>query len=246
MTAKWKTPLLIGVGVAAIAAGAAIAATSGSSSKTRPRGVRVHLTAGAGPGPGPGQVVSSQGYIAATAAYSHLSPAQVQAELREGRSLAAIAAASVGGSANGLVEALMRPRRALIEEEVRAGALSPAGARRRLALVRARVSARVSRSPNYLTTIAIAARYLGLTPATLRARLRAGRSLAEVAGATAGTSAAGLIRAVVKVRERELSEASSGAATTGGVAEKMAPMAAIRARVRAEVRRRGLGPLKTR
>jgi hypothetical protein len=52
--------------------------------------------------------------------------------------------------------------------------------------------------------LASAAGYLGVTPAQLRSELRSGRSLAEIANATTGKSAAGLIAAVEAAQHAKL------------------------------------------
>lgn len=49
---------------------------------------------------------------------------------------------------------------------------------------------------------ALAARYLGLTDAQLRAQRRSGKTLAQIANATSGKSASGLIEALVSARQQ--------------------------------------------
>jgi hypothetical protein len=72
----------------------------------------------------------------------------------------------------------------------------------------------------------LAAEYLGLSPSDLRQRLRTGESLGEIASATRGRSAAGLIEVLVARREAAL-------AATG----RSEAIARARAAVTAEVRR---------
>jgi hypothetical protein len=57
----------------------------------------------------------------------------------------------------------------------------------------------------------IAASYLGAAPAQLQAELESGKTLAQVAEATAGRSKAGLIAALVAARTQEL----AGSVTAG-------------------------------
>jgi hypothetical protein len=64
----------------------------------------------------------------------------------------------------------------------------------------------------------LAARYLGLTPTQLRARLRSGRTLAQIADTTSGRSAVGLIESLVNSRAAEL-EAVPGAGRISAGAE---------------------------
>ncbi len=54
-----------------------------------------------------------------------------------------------------------------------------------------------------------AAGYLGVSRAQLRAELNAGKSLAEIANATSGRSAAGLIEALVTARKAQLATAAA-------------------------------------
>ncbi len=81
----------------------------------------------------------------------------------------------------------------------------------------------------------LAAEYLRLSSNDLRQRLRAGESLAEIAGVTPGKSAAGLIAVLLARREAALAQAG-GSQVPGSEA-----IARARAAVKAEVNRtRGL------
>ncbi len=69
----------------------------------------------------------------------------------------------------------------------------------------ARRAARPSHPASHATNpIATAARYLGIAPPRLRAQLRSGESLAQVAEATPGRSLSGLTAAVLAAREARL------------------------------------------
>jgi hypothetical protein len=143
--------------------------------------------------------------LQAAAGYLGVSSEQLAHELSS-KSLAQVAEAHSGKSAQGLVEAIVAARRA------------------RLAKVSAtlpkRVQAEVSRTvepgapssharvlslftaPRHLG--AAAAGYLGSTPTQLRTQLRAGESLAQIARATPGKSKAGLVAALVAAKQKRI------------------------------------------
>ncbi len=73
-------------------------------------------------------------------------------------------------------------------------------------------------------TLATAAAYLGVATAQLREELRSGKSLADIADATPGKSAAGLVQALEKAGRERLA----------------ADSAALESRIAAEVERTGL------
>jgi hypothetical protein len=88
--------------------------------------------------------------------------------------------------------------------------------------------------------LAVAASYLGLTAAQLRSDLRAGRTLASVANATSGRSAAGLIEALVSAEAARLAAAGAGGKLPK--AKESARLARLRKRALAEIiRLRGAG-----
>jgi hypothetical protein len=63
------------------------------------------------------------------------------------------------------------------------------------------------------STLTTAAAYLGVSAKSLRSELRAGKSLAEVANATGGKSAAGLIQTLEAAQQRRLSAAAASVPT---------------------------------
>jgi hypothetical protein len=67
----------------------------------------------------------------------------------------------------------------------------------------------------------VSASYLGVSPAQVRAELRAGRTLAEIADATRGRSAAGLIQALIQARRQALDAAVASGAITRAKADKL-------------------------
>ncbi len=63
------------------------------------------------------------------------------------------------------------------------------------------------RGPRALLTVA--AGYLGVSPAQLSSELRSGKTLAQIADATAGKSEAGLVQTLVAARKAQLDKAAS-------------------------------------
>jgi hypothetical protein len=216
-----KRNLMIALAVAAIAAGVIIAVTrSGAGHGPRGRGEAARAA----------RPTEAQ----AAAAYLGLSREQLRKQLQSGRTLAQIADASGGRSATGLVEALLRARVAKLEAAVRAKRLSVADERRRVARLRIRLEAQLERSPGY-ANLAASAHYLGLSAEQLRSDLRARRSLAQVAAATPGKSAAGLIEARVSAQQANL-EAALASGKISRATERLLA-SSLRQRITAEVQR---------
>ncbi len=71
--------------------------------------------------------------------------------------------------------------------------------------------------------LAAAATYLGISTATLQADLQSGKTLAQVAEATAGKSAAGLITALVAQETQELTDAVKAGRLTQAQADAITP-----------------------
>lgn len=143
------------------------------------------------------------GVITVAAKYLDLSPAQLRRELRSGRSLGEIANAAGDKSSAGLIDALVQSRAGSITAQETGGGVSASKAKARLAALRAAATARVERVPVAILTgrnMIAASHYLSLPAANIRARERAGQSLAQIADATSGRSAAGLIAALVHER----------------------------------------------
>jgi hypothetical protein len=152
--------------------------------------------------------------LATAASYLGVSPGQLSSELQAGKTLAQVAGATPGKSAQGLIEALVAAKKARVAAAT--------------AKLPKRVSAEVNRpggpgagalgaprstgggnrvdmmfaGPHHQGSIA--ASYLGAAPAQLQAELESGKTLAQVAEATAGRSKAGLIAALVAARTQEL------------------------------------------
>ena len=85
--------------------------------------------------------------------------------------------------------------------------------------------------------VKVAVAYLGVAPAKLLAELRSGRTLAQVADATPGRSAAGLVDRIVATRRAAL----AAAVKAGGLppAQESAALASLRGRVSTRVARAG-------
>jgi hypothetical protein len=140
-----------------------------------------------------------RGTLATAASYLGVSSAQLHRELRSGESLAQIADATPGKSASGLIHVL---------ESTRETKLADAAAN-----VPKRVAAEVNRRwlPRHGGVLGVSERYLGLSATRLRGELRAGKTLAQIAAATPGKSAAGLIEAFLSSRRSALdAEVSAG------------------------------------
>ena len=71
--------------------------------------------------------------------------------------------------------------------------------------------------------LAAAASYLGTTTASLTTQLQAGRTLAQIAGATNGKSAAGLVSALVAAEKTELVAAVTAGKLTQSQADTITP-----------------------
>jgi hypothetical protein len=133
--------------------------------------------------------------LAAASSYLGVSEAQLRSDLGSGKSLAQVASATAGRSPAGLIEAIVAARSARLQEL--------------LAGLRSHVTAEVERSgtrPSARASMgSVAAAYLGLPVAQLRARRRAGQTLARIADSIPGRSRAGLVAALVAARREALS-----------------------------------------
>ncbi len=161
------------------------------------------------------------GLLVTAAAYLGVSPGQLRDELDSGRSLAAIADATPGKSAAGLIAAVEAAQHAKL-------AALAAG-------VPGRVTAEVDAPRDRNRRLAAAAVYLGMSAAQVRGELRSGRTLAQLAAASPGKSQAGLIEALVTAGRAALAaEVSAGTVTQ---AQATATAAKLTDRVSAQVTR---------
>lgn len=241
MSAKHKRHMLLAIAAAAVAAGAVLAIVSFKGTSHHRRGtvpppvrsVRPHGVESSA------AALTTRGELALAARYLGVPQTQVSSELRSGLSLAQIANAAHGKSAAGLIDALVAGRPGPVENAVDDSRLSQGARRRRLASLRRRITRQVLRLPGYVGLPA-SARYLGVSVSQLRAQLEAGRSLAQIADATPGRSAAGLIDTRVRAREADIKAAASAGRTNR--ARAAALLASLRGRITEEVQRRPATP----
>jgi hypothetical protein len=214
---------MLAVAAAAVLAAILILVFTGGQRHARTGAARV----GAG---GPTDVQVAAAYLGST-------PRQVRRRLRAGETLGQLAEAGKGTSRAGLLTALQRARAAAVKQR----RLPAAQERTELAALRAELELELSRVRGRRPgELAIATRYLGITPAALTAALRAGSSLADLAQRTAGRSRGGLIAAIMAPRRARLEAAARSHQIT--TAEERAAIGLLRARVAGDVERRRATP----
>lgn len=157
--------------------------------------------------------------LATAASYLGISSAQLSSELSSGKTLAQVADATSGKSAKGLIDALIVAKQANLSKlaaslpKRMSAEVNRAGGPGRGA--RQAVKRSEHGAPRVAALFAapgrpgsVAASYLGVAPAQLQSELQAGKSLAQVADATAGRSKAGLIAALVAAKRQKLAQAA--------------------------------------
>jgi hypothetical protein len=185
--------VLVLVGVLALAAGGTALAAKGNGGGHTVRGVADHR------GPHRG------GDLEAAASYLGIGVDALLAQLRSGKTLSQVADSTSGKSTAGLVAALVAHEKQELADAVKAGRLSQSQADTIAATLTQRVNAFVTRSgmgPRFGRAphhggIETAATYLGISEAALLDQLRSGKTLAQIANATSGKSASGLVDALV-------------------------------------------------
>jgi hypothetical protein len=160
--------------------------------------------------------------LAAAATYLGIPQADLLASLQSGKTLAQVAGATSGTTVAGLIDALVAAEKTELAAAVTAGRITQGQADQAAAGLTAHVTAEVNgtepaRSPGGPgghghhgpggDDLTAAATYLGLTETALATQLQAGKTLAQVADATSGKSAAGLIDALVAHETTELDAA---------------------------------------
>jgi hypothetical protein len=142
--------------------------------------------------------------FAVAASYLGLTLDQLRRELESGRTMAQIAAATSGKSRDGLIAALVAAEKQELADAVSAGRLTQAQSDQIASTLQRRFGDFVDgvRPPWFPGRphgdgIHVAATYLGISDASLLAQLSAGKTLAQIANATSGKSASGLIDALV-------------------------------------------------
>ena len=193
-------------------------------------------TAGAGKGHGQGSL------LRAAAQYIGVSRADLVREGRGGQTLAQIASAH-GKTTAGLKAAMLAPVKVKLDAAVSAGKVSAQQSRARLVraerLIERMVNGKAGASKQRAAKsrlLNVSARYIGLSPKALRAELKAGKSLAQVAAAH-GKTAAGLKEALLKPVKARLARAVASGRVTAASAE--AKLARLSSRLDALINRAG-------
>ena len=210
-----RQKVFAGAAVVALLAGGALAAVSATGQKNthKDRNKARHARL-ADRAAGAGRIGHAHD-LATAAGYLGVSSARLEGELRAGKTLAQVADATSGKSAAGLIDALVAAKRSRLAAAaaklpqrvgaevnrvgLRPRAATPSNGAARLHLLFA--------GPHRAG--AVAAGYLGMTAAQVQAGLRAGKTLAQLADATAGKSTAGLIEALVAAKRERLAAALS-------------------------------------
>ncbi len=194
-----KTQLmLVLVGIAALAlGGTALAAKGHSQSK------RADLAARADAHHGPGDDLD------AAASYLGSTTDALLTQLRAGKTLAQVADATSGKSKAGLIAALVTHEKQELADAVKAGRLTQAQSDTIAPTLTQHFTdfvngVRPAMRPGghgpgheHGDGIQVAATYLGISLDSLRTQLQGGKTLAQIADATSGKSASGLIDALV-------------------------------------------------
>jgi hypothetical protein len=188
---------LVLVGVLALAGGGTALANKGKSNTDRAAGTGA-TRASHGPSDD----------LDAAATYLGTTSANLLTQLRSGKTLAQIAGATAGKSAAGLIAALVAHEKSELADAVKAGKLTQAQADEIAANLQPRFTDLVNGvrpahgfrhdGPRMFGgPFAAAATYLGITASALETQVRSGKTLAQIANATNGKSAAGLVAALV-------------------------------------------------
>jgi hypothetical protein len=156
------------------------------------------------------------GLLAAASGYLGIPASQLRGELATGKTLAQIAEATPGKSEAGLVAALVAAGKQRLQSA--SGRLTT----RVQAIVQGKPGAlkhhRLGAGHRHGSLRAAAIAYLGIDRKALSADLRTGRTLAQIADATPGKSAAGLGQALLEAATKRL-DARAGAGHLGKAAE---------------------------
>ena len=225
---------------ALVAAGSAYAASKlqGSSSSRGATGQRSFVSKD-------GALRSFRGYagdhrgrgddLAAAATYLGVTQAELRTSLESGKTLAQIAGATNGKTVAGLIDALVAAEKTELAAAVTSGEITQAQSDQMSSTLTAHVTAEVNgtrpdrgpggpgfghgRGGDELTA---AASYLGVTESALTTQLDARKTLAQVADATSGKSAAGLIDALVAAEKTELAAAVTAGTITQAQSDQIA------------------------
>ena len=219
---------LVTVGLLALAGGGTALASKGKGQ------TKNTLAARSGERHGPGDELD------AAASYLGTTAASLMTQLQSGKTLAQVATTS-GKSTTGLVAALVAAEKTEIAAAVTAGKLTQAQADQITPTLTQRFTDLVNgvhpaggprrdfgHGPGGGgDELAAAAAYLGSTTANLLTQVEAGKTLAQVAAATNGKSAAGLIAALVAAEKTEIAGyVSSGKLTQANADQLLATLTA--------------------
>ncbi len=176
--------------------------------------------------------------LAAAATYLGVTQADLLTQLQAGKTLAQVAGATSGKSAAALIDALVAAEKTELAAAVTAGRLTQAQADQITTGLTAHVTAEVNGTepahgpggpggPGFGhgpggDELTAAATYLGVTEAALTTQLQAGKTFAQVADATSGKSAAGLIDALVAAEKVELAAAVTAGTITQAQSDQIA------------------------
>jgi hypothetical protein len=214
---SWKRNLLIGLAAAAIAAGVVIAIVSGGGGGHSPKR---H-----------GRLAGGRGDLIAAARYLGVPAVKLRADLGEGKTIGQLAQRTPGRSRAGVIDAIVKSKTSKLRPGVATGI--------RLSRIRARAAIEVEQPyavlARQMSPLGLAAKYLGRTVADLRRERRAGRSLAKLADATPGKSAAGLTELLATDRRRAIRRAFARGALSAEAERKL--LAAVKTRTTAFVNR---------
>lgn len=158
------------------------------------------------------------GVLAAAAAYLGVSTDQLRGDLRAGKSLGAIANATPGHSEAGLIAAVLAARK---------GRLQALQARlpQRIAALVAQTGRHRKTRPHPVRQAVLS--YLELNAKQLQAKLRGGKTLAQLADSTGGKSSAGLASVIASARRARIAQAiSSGSMSSHEGATRTAKLPA--------------------
>ncbi len=172
--------------------------------------------------------------LAAAATYLGTTASDLQSKLAAGQTLAQIADATNGKSASGLIDALVTHEKTELQQAVTDGKLTQTQADQLETNLTDRITALVNGTKptgpgghfgigpfHRGDDLAAAATYLGTTASDLQSKLAAGQTLAQIADATSGKSASGLIDALVTHEKTELQQAVTDGKLTQTQADQL-------------------------
>lgn len=242
---RYLAPLVV-LAAALVAAGSAYAASRLHSSSSTP-GAAGSLSATSISSNGGGHTFGGPAgdhrgrhgdELAAAATYLGVTQAALTTQLQAGKTLAQVAGATDGKTVAGLIDALVAAEKTELAAAVSAGEITQAQADQMASTLTAHVTAEVNgtrpaRGPGgpggpgfghggHGDELTAAATYLGVTETALTTQLQAGKTLVQVADATSGKSAAGLIDALVAAEKVELAAAVKAGTITQAQSDQIA------------------------